>query len=96
MQFHDCLTGHRDKLDRSLARPESSGEKRDATAKEVMHKSRVIKTNFAQVCRAWINAIEFYIPERVCDNVQTEMFGIRISTAWRYNNSSVIIAANYV
>lgn len=70
MQFHDCLTGHRDKLDRSLARPECSGEKRDATAKEVMHKSCVIKTNFAQVCRARINTIEFYTPPgRVCDNV---------------------------
>lgn len=63
MQFHDCLTGHRDKLDRSLAPGTySSGEKRDATAKEVMHKSHVIKTNFAQVCRARINDIEFYTP----------------------------------
>lgn len=62
MQFHDCLTSHRDKLDRSLAPSTNSGEKRDATAKEVMHKSRVIKTNFAQVCRARINAIEFYMP----------------------------------
>lgn len=47
MQFRDCPTGHRDKLDRSPARG-SFGEKRDATAKEVMHKSRIIRNNFVQ------------------------------------------------
>lgn len=50
IQFHNCPTGHRDKLDGSLAH--IFREKRDATAKEIMHKSRIIRINSAQHIRA--------------------------------------------